>query len=69
MQPNVGVADRVLRSVAGPSLFLSALGPLGAGRGHLHGFVGVVASGLVTETGIGRVCPVNPVLGLERSSS
>lgn len=63
MQENVGGAELVVRSVAGPGLLLAGLTVLGARQGRPLGLGALVWGAMVTETAMTRTCSVNGFLG------
>lgn len=65
MKENVGGADQILRTVAGPALIATGLLRLGATRGRTSGLLAIVTGALVLESAITRTCPVNAALGID----
>jgi hypothetical protein len=65
MKENVGGADQLLRTVAGPAMMALALTRLGAGQGRPLGLLTLVGGVLVLESAITRTCPLNAALGVD----
>lgn len=65
MKENVGQADRIVRSIAGPALILAGYARLGGRDGEPAGLAAMIAGALLIESAITRVCPVNAVAGID----
>lgn len=67
MKENLGGAERVLRSIAGPALLVAGYGPLGGRHGRPRGLFAMLWGAVVTETAITKTCSVNGLLGRDTS--
>lgn len=65
MKENVGTADRIVRSVAGPALIAAGYARLGGRHGQPAGLAAMMAGALVVESAVTRVCPLNAALGID----
>jgi hypothetical protein len=63
MKENVGGAELVVRSIAGPALLAAGLTGLGARQGRPGGLVALIWGAMVAETALTRTCSVNGLLG------
>lgn len=67
MRENVGHADRIARTIIGPTLLLRGLGQLVTGK--WRGVLNIIAGSLVVESALTRVCPFNAALGIDTRST
>lgn len=62
MKENVGGAELVVRSIAGPALLAAGLTVLGARQGKPAGLGALIWGAMVTETAMTKTCSVNGLL-------
>ncbi len=65
MKENVGTTDRIIRSIAGPALFVTGYTKWGGNKGKTGGLVAMFLGFALIETAITRVCPLNELVGLD----
>jgi hypothetical protein len=63
MKEDVGCAERVVRSIAGPALARGGLTVLGARQGKRAGLGALALRAVITETALSKTCSVNGLLG------
>lgn len=66
MKENVGLIDRIVRTVLGSGLL--AVGASSLREAPVVGVVAAVAGALVLESAVTRVCPLNAALGIDTRS-
>jgi len=65
MKENVGTADRIVRSIAGPALMAVGYTKLRGRRGRPAGLMAMIGGALLAESAITRVCPLNALFGID----
>lgn len=68
MKENVGGAELVVRSIAGPALLIAGLTVLGARQGKPAGLVALIWGAMVSETALTNTCSVNGLLGRDTAT-
>lgn len=68
MKENVGGAELVVRSIAGPALLAAGLTVLGARQGKPAGLAALIWGAMVTETALSRTCSVNGLFGRDTAT-
>jgi uncharacterized membrane protein len=65
MKENVGTADAIVRSIAGPALIALGYTKLRGRRGRTAGLMAMMGGAILTQTAVTRVCPLNDALGID----
>lgn len=65
VRENVGSADRLMRSILGPTLLAVGYTALDGRRGLPLGVTAMAAGAIITGTAITRYCPINAALGID----